>query len=171
MGWVNISILTSGARVSRARADKQGAWTNQAARRLQIMHILTNVGNERGDIHQRLHVRCVVRHRSGIRDNDAAMRVATRIRGPLNVSNTLAVYSESDIGPRHGLAGAITGKPSFCSWSITVAQVEASANAPCTRSTVGFGPGFMVPSRAKTATAPAARSKASPIAMMAATAV
>src|SRR4051794_28613072 len=76
MGWVNVGILASGARASRTGADKQGAWTNQAARRLQTLRILTDVGNERGDIHQRLHVRCVVRHRGGIRDDNAAVRVA-----------------------------------------------------------------------------------------------
>ncbi|GAA3783260.1 hypothetical protein GCM10022206_23130 [Streptomyces chiangmaiensis] len=41
--------------------------------------------------------------------------------------------------PRSGLAGAITGYPSFCNRAITPFQLEASAKPPCTSTTVGLG--------------------------------
>src|SRR3712207_6386038 len=42
--------------------------------------------------------------------------------------------------PRRGLAGAVASTPSACSRSITSFQPEASAKAPCTRTTVGRDP-------------------------------
>src|SRR5919107_3963602 len=39
--------------------------------------------------------------------------------------------------PRSGFGGAVTCTPSACSRSITPFQPEASAKAPCTRTTVG----------------------------------
>jgi hypothetical protein len=47
------------------------------------------------------------------------------------------MYAESLEIPRSGLAGAVTSTPFVCSRSITPFQLEASANAPCTRTTVG----------------------------------
>src|ERR1700750_2915698 len=38
--------------------------------------------------------------------------------------------------PRSGLAAATTGTPAACSRSMTPAQLELSANAPCTSTTV-----------------------------------
>jgi hypothetical protein len=42
--------------------------------------------------------------------------------------------------PRSGFAGAVTCSPSACSRFITSFQLEASAKAPCTRTTVGCDP-------------------------------
>src|SRR4051794_17263259 len=39
--------------------------------------------------------------------------------------------------PRSGFAGALTATPFACRRSITPFQLEASANAPCTNTTVG----------------------------------
>ncbi|GGN85623.1 hypothetical protein GCM10010112_66260 [Actinoplanes lobatus] len=39
--------------------------------------------------------------------------------------------------PRNGFGGAITGKPAWASPVATSYQPEASANAPCTSTTVG----------------------------------
>ena len=39
--------------------------------------------------------------------------------------------------PRSGFAGAVTGTPFACSRSITPFQLDPSANAPCTSTTVG----------------------------------
>src|SRR3954469_1355135 len=47
------------------------------------------------------------------------------------------MYAESVAIPRRGFAGALTATPSACRRSITPFQLEASANAPCTRTTVG----------------------------------
>lgn len=49
------------------------------------------------------------------------------------------MYAASPASPRNGLAGAITGYPSCRSRSITPFQLEESAKAPCTSTTVGFG--------------------------------
>jgi hypothetical protein len=51
-------------------------------------------------------------------------------------SNTLATYALSLEMPRSGLAAAITWMP--CAWrrSMTPAQLELSAKAPCTSTTV-----------------------------------
>src|SRR5215210_2285381 len=48
--------------------------------------------------------------------------------------------------PRSGFGGAVTWTPSACSRSITSFQLEASAKAPCTRTTVGRDPscGFVL---------------------------
>src|SRR5215203_3148376 len=48
--------------------------------------------------------------------------------------------------PRSGFAGAVTCTPSACSRSITPFQLEASAKAPCTRTTVSRDPscGFVL---------------------------
>src|SRR5918997_3137583 len=48
--------------------------------------------------------------------------------------------------PRSGLAGAVTCTPSACSRLITSFQLEPSAQAPCTRTTVGWDPscGFVL---------------------------
>ena len=47
--------------------------------------------------------------------------------------------------PRSGFATAITGNPSSSSSPTTPAQLEDSANAPCTSTTVGrFGEGFVM---------------------------
>src|SRR5215208_5939894 len=40
--------------------------------------------------------------------------------------------------PRSGFAGAVTCIPSACNRSTTSFQLEASAKAPCTRTTVGW---------------------------------
>src|ERR687893_2482254 len=42
--------------------------------------------------------------------------------------------------PRSGFAGAVTCTPCVCSRSITSFQLEPSAQAPCTRTTVGWDP-------------------------------
>src|SRR5688500_5910514 len=42
--------------------------------------------------------------------------------------------------PRSGFAGAVTCSPSACSRFITSFQLEPSAKAPCTRTTVGCDP-------------------------------
>src|SRR5829696_949378 len=42
--------------------------------------------------------------------------------------------------PRSGFAGAVTCSPSACSRLITSFQLEPSAKAPCTRTTVGWDP-------------------------------
>src|SRR5919107_4119628 len=42
--------------------------------------------------------------------------------------------------PRSGFDGAVTCSPSACSRSITPFQLEPSAKAPCTRTTVGRDP-------------------------------
>src|SRR3954469_21616321 len=47
------------------------------------------------------------------------------------------MYAESVAIPRRGFAGALTATPSACRRSITPFQLEASANAPCTSTTVG----------------------------------
>src|ERR671920_1208845 len=48
--------------------------------------------------------------------------------------------------PRSGFAGAVTCTPSACRRSITPFQLDPSAKAPCTRTTVGRDPscGFML---------------------------
>src|SRR3954470_1740517 len=48
--------------------------------------------------------------------------------------------------PRSGFAGAVTCTPSACSRSITLFQLDPSAKAPCTRTTVGRDPsrGYVV---------------------------
>src|SRR3954468_13819077 len=57
--------------------------------------------------------------------------------GPGVCSKTPAIYAESVAIPRSGFAGALTVTPSACRRSITPFQLEASANAPCTSTTVG----------------------------------
>src|SRR3954452_8205480 len=47
------------------------------------------------------------------------------------------MYAESAAIPRSGFAGAVTGTPLACSRSITPFQLDASANAPWTSTTVG----------------------------------
>jgi hypothetical protein len=48
------------------------------------------------------------------------------------------MYAASLCRPRSGFANASTGAPSPCSSLITPAQLEASAEAPCTSTTVGI---------------------------------
>src|SRR3954452_13646706 len=50
------------------------------------------------------------------------------------------MYEESMEIPRSGFAGAVTCTPSACSRSITLFQLDPSAKAPCTRTTVGRDP-------------------------------
>src|SRR3954447_13808561 len=57
--------------------------------------------------------------------------------GPGVCSKTPAIYAESVAIPRSGFAGALTATPFACRRSITPFQLEASANAPCTNTTVG----------------------------------
>src|SRR4249919_3556643 len=47
------------------------------------------------------------------------------------------MYAESVEIPRSGFAGAVTVTPFACSSSITPFQLDASAKAPCTSTTVG----------------------------------
>src|SRR6476646_214601 len=47
------------------------------------------------------------------------------------------MYAESAEIPRSGLAGAVTWTPFASNRSITPLQLDASANAPCTSTTVG----------------------------------
>jgi hypothetical protein len=61
----------------------------------------------------------------------------TAMIGPGVCSSTPAMYAESIESPRSGFAGAMTGTPFSCSRSITLFQLEPSANAPCTSTTVG----------------------------------
>src|SRR3954452_14616537 len=46
------------------------------------------------------------------------------------------MYAESAAIPRSGFAGAVTGTPLACSRAITPFQLDASANAPWTRTTL-----------------------------------
>src|SRR6187551_3022736 len=48
------------------------------------------------------------------------------------------MYATSALIPRSGFAGAVTGTPLACNRVITPFQLDASANAPCTSTTVGF---------------------------------
>src|SRR3954447_24984178 len=57
--------------------------------------------------------------------------------GPGVCSKTPAIYAESVAIPRSGFAGALTATPFACRRSMTPFQLEASANAPCTNTTVG----------------------------------
>src|SRR4051794_879758 len=49
----------------------------------------------------------------------------------------LATYAASELRPRSGLTMASTFTPADTRRSVTRAQLPASANAPCTRTTVG----------------------------------
>src|SRR5262249_2527625 len=62
---------------------------------------------------------------------------ATSSTGPGISSSTPAVYAESISIPRSGFAGAVTSTPFSWSRSITPFQLDASAKAPCTSTTVG----------------------------------
>src|SRR3954453_14402157 len=57
--------------------------------------------------------------------------------GPGICSSTLAMYAESLAMPRSGFDGAVTCTPLAWRRSITPFQLDASANAPCTSTTLG----------------------------------
>ena len=72
----------------------------------------------------------------GVRDHRTAVRVADGEDGPGNL-----VEKRSEVGgvmemPRSGIAGAVTSIPAACRRSTTPFQLEASAKAPWTRTTV-----------------------------------
>ena len=61
----------------------------------------------------------------------------TASTGPGTWSRTLAMYAESLEMPRNGFAGTVTGTPFARSRVATGLQLDPSANAPCTSTTVG----------------------------------
>jgi hypothetical protein len=74
--------------------------------------------------------------RRRIRDHRAAVGVTDRDHRALDLLKDLR-EAESLATPRSGIAGAVTGTPLACTRSITPFQLEPSANAPCTNTTVG----------------------------------
>ena len=65
--------------------------------------------------------------------------------GPGTCSSTLAMYAESIPIPRRGFAGAVTFTPFASSSSTTPFQLDASAKAPWTRTTVGVSSDMRAP--------------------------
>src|ERR687890_785814 len=62
----------------------------------------------------------------------------TSTTGPGSVSRKARTYAASPDSDRSGLATAATVYPSLCSGATTLLQLEASAQAPCTRTITGF---------------------------------
>src|SRR5919198_3666976 len=63
---------------------------------------------------------------------------ATSTTGPSTVRTRSPTAAASVANPRNGLAAAITGCPAFASESTTELQLADSANAPWTRTMIGF---------------------------------
>src|SRR5215510_13930501 len=63
----------------------------------------------------------------------------TRTIGPDSVSRNVRTYAASPDRDRSGLGIARTTYPSSWSREATLLQLDASAQAPCTRTIVGFG--------------------------------
>ena len=99
-----------------------------------VAQTLSLIRGEPGDVDQ---THDVVDPCRGVGDDGAPYEWPTASTGPGVCSNTLAVYAESTEMPRSGFAGAVTCTPLACSRSITPFQLEPSANAPCTSTTVG----------------------------------
>src|SRR6516165_4123911 len=60
----------------------------------------------------------------------------TRTTGPSIAATRVAIDSASDTSPLRGLGRATTVRPAVSSSRITPAKLDASANAPCTRTIV-----------------------------------